>query len=174
MSMHGVYMYTVQNSFNNLSFVSPVASCAVQCPQYGWHTGRCSGTLAPQTHSHPNWWSQECRRLLLGPERCKKMYLEETWYILCTHKAKMNSCTCSAQGWRSWRCVKLWYSSNLQCTWVEKVNSWHWRDPLLHWRKKTFGSCAPITMNSCSWGNFLSGRKGRRYRHGARGVKYHR
>lgn len=74
--------------------------------------------------------------------------------------------TWSKLGWRSWRCVRFRYSSILHSNCVEKLKSWQCCSPLLHWRRKTCGSRALITMNSCSWGNFLSGRKGRSCRDG--------
>lgn len=74
--------------------------------------------------------------------------------------------TWSKLGWRSWRCVRFRYSSSLHSSCVEKLKSWLCCGPLLHWRRKTCGSRALITMNSCSWGNFLSGRKGRSCRDG--------
>lgn len=69
-------------------------------------------------------------------------------------------------GWRSWRCVRFRYSRSLHSNCVAKLKSWQCCSPLLHWRRKTRGSRALITMNSCSWGNFLSGRKGRSCRDG--------
>lgn len=74
--------------------------------------------------------------------------------------------TWSKLGWRSWRCVRFRYSSSLHSNCVEKLKSWLCCGPLLHWRRKTCGWRALITMNSCSWGNFLSGRKGRSCRDG--------
>lgn len=74
--------------------------------------------------------------------------------------------TWSKLGWKSWRCVRFRYSSSLHSSCVEKLKSWLCCGPLLHWRRKTCGSRALITMNSCSWGNFLSGRKGRSCRDG--------
>lgn len=74
--------------------------------------------------------------------------------------------TWSKVGWRSWRWVRFRYSSSLHSSCVEKLKSWLCWRPLLHWRRKTCGLWALITMNSWSWGNFLSGRKGRSCRGG--------
>lgn len=95
------------------------------------------------------------------------------WFpMFHTDACKAWSSTCNTLGLRTWRCVRFLYSSSLQSSCVEKLNSWQWRGPLLHWRRKTRGSWAPITMNSCSWGNFLSGKNGRSCRDGTGKVRY--
>lgn len=120
------------------------------------------------------------QRSVLGAEGGCSLALKDTtvnqvlWPSLCFNNLTntvaldmlVRRTTWSKLGWRSWRCVRFRYSRSLHSKWVEKLKSWHCCGPLLHWRRKTRGSRKLITTNSCSWGNFLSGRKGRSCRDG--------
>ena len=116
-------IYSVCQSSLNLS---PVASSAGQCPQCGWHTGWCWGTLGPQTHSNPvlciwgSSWPQP------GPKTDKKSNCKLTifhiswsmlyitkylcWALPVVHKAGAAEgvlrfgipAACSPDGWKSW------------------------------------------------------------------------
>lgn len=75
-------------SLKSLSFLSPVASCAGQCPQYGWRTGWHWGTLDPQTRSHPETSSGGRRWRQLGPEthvKSKKNLINALTQNICTY-----------------------------------------------------------------------------------------